>query len=363
MARIRNWIETRIGLDEIVKSQLTEYRVPPNVNIFYALGFVAIVGFIIQIITGFFLLVHYIPHHEHAFRSVQDIMNRVNFGWFFRLIHVVGSNLLVAVAFIHMLSVFFMGSYKKPRELTWISGILILFMTLAFCLSGYLLPWSQLSYWATTIVTTMPTAIPVAGDFITRILRGGQSVSGSTLTMFFAFHVGFIPFLTLIFIGVHIFLVRRTGISSPPFGPSGKTLNSPDSFEHDSHPGGYPFYPYFFMKDAMMVMVYLAVMFFIIAFMPMLFLPETTNSPADPYETPAHIKPEWYFLAPYQMLKIIPNKILGISLQGIIVALFLFWPLLDVKEERDTLKRPFLLSVFILLLLTWIALTLWGHYS
>src|SRR6202142_4153459 len=186
---LKNWIEIRIGLDELVKKQLTGDMVPRGINIFYTLGFVALEAFISQVITGFFLLIYYVPDPEHAFKSGQEIMSSVPYGWLFRKIHAVGSNLMVAVVILHMLSVFFMGSYKKPREMTWLAGAFMLFMTLTFCLSGYLLPWSQLSYWATTIVTSIPTAFPYAGDFIVRMMRGGDAVSGVTLNRFFALHV------------------------------------------------------------------------------------------------------------------------------------------------------------------------------
>ena len=156
----------RIGLDELVRSQLTEYRVPRNINLFYTLGFVALAVFVLQVVTGILLLIYYIPEPDRAFKSVQHIMTTVPYGWLFRLMHVVGSNLMVAVVILHMLSVFFMNSYKKPRELTWVTGALLFLITMAFCLSGYLLPWSQFSYWATTIVTTIPTAFPYVGDFV-----------------------------------------------------------------------------------------------------------------------------------------------------------------------------------------------------
>ncbi|MEW6109133.1 MAG: cytochrome bc complex cytochrome b subunit [Nitrospirota bacterium] len=360
---IRDWIEIRIGLDELVRTQLKEYRVPGNINIFYTLGFIALAAYIIQAVTGFFLLVYYIPSSDHAFMSVQNIMNRVPFGWLFRLMHVVGSNLMVAVVFLHMLSVFFMGSYKKPRELTWVAGGLMMLVTLAFCLSGYLLPWSQLSYWATTIVANLPTAFPVIGDFIAKLLRGGEQVSGITLNRFFAIHIAFLPPILVSIVGIHIFLVRRTGISSPPFGVPDKENNNLTEFRHESHPDGLPFYPYFVHREISMVMIYLALLFFIVTFMPTLFLPEDANTPADPFKTPAHIKPEWYFLAPYQMLKLIPNKFLGISLQVILVAAFLSWPFFDTKKERNLMKRPLLLSVFLISVAIYVLLTLWGLYS
>jgi ubiquinol-cytochrome c reductase cytochrome b subunit len=361
--KLRNWLEIRIGLEDLIKTQLTEYMVPGNINIFYTLGFVALAAFLSQVITGFFLLIYYVPHSDYAFRSVQDIMNRVPYGWLFRMMHSVGSNLMVAVVFLHMLSVFFMGSYKKPREMTWVAGSFMLLTVLTFCLSGYLLPWSQLSYWATTIVTTIPTAFPYVGDFITRMLRGGESVSGTTLNRFFALHVTFLPLLLVAFLAVHLFLIRRIGISSPPFGKAREERKPWTEYRHESHAGGRPFYPYFVQKELFMVSVFFGVMFFVISSMPTLFLPEDANTPADPFRTPAHIKPEWYFLAPYQMLKLIPNKLLGISMQMVLVTLFILWPFLDTKEEGNILKRPLLLALFILSVIGWIALTVWGRYS
>ena len=361
--KIRNWLEIRVGLDNLMQTQLTHYMVPRNINIFYTLGFVALAAFLSQVITGFFLLIYYVPHSDYAFRSVQDIMNKVPYGWLFRLMHAVGSNLMVAVVILHMLSVFFMGSYKKPRELTWVVGFLMLLSVLTFCLSGYLLPWSQLSYWATTIVTTIPTAVPYAGDFIARMMRGGEIVSGTTLNRFFALHVTFLPLVVISLIGVHLFLIRRIGISSPPFGLSADVKKPWEEYHHESHADGHPFYPYFVQREMLMVSVYFAVMFFIISFMPTLFLPEDANTPADPFRTPAHIKPEWYFLAPYQMLKIVPGKLLGISLQVLLVGLFILWPFFDTKEEENILKRPFLLALFVLSLIAWTVLTVWGKHS
>jgi ubiquinol-cytochrome c reductase cytochrome b subunit len=362
-AGLKKWLEVRIGLQDLIRSQLTEYRVPRNINLFYTLGFVALSLFVLQVVTGFLLLIFYVPEPSQAFKSVQRIMTTIPYGWLFRLIHVVGSNLLLAVVMVHMLSVFFMNSYKKPRELTWITGALLLLITLTFCLSGYLLPWTQLSYWATTIATTMPTAFPYVGGFVSDLLRGGATVSGATLGRFFALHVGILPAVLLVVLGLHLFLIRRIGVSAPPFGAAQEEKKEWTEFHHDSHPGGEPFFPHYVLKETVMVMVLLAVMFFIIAFIPTLFLPEDATIPANPYQTPEHIKPEWYFLAPYQMLKLIPNKFVGISLQLIIVGLFLVWPLLDTSKQENILKRPALLAAFGAAICLWIGLTIWGKYS
>ena len=361
--RIRNWLEIRIGLEELIRAQLTEYRVPRNINITYTFGFVALFAFLIQVITGFFLLMYYVPYSEMAFRSIQDIMTTVPYGWLFRQIHVVGSNLMVVMILLHTLSVFFMGGYKKPRELTWVLGTLMLLVTVTFCVSGYLLPWSQLSYWATTIATMIPTAFPIVGDLISELMKGSEQVSGITLNRFFAIHVMLLPLIIAVLLGLHLFLVRRIGISSPPFGKSGEAERPWTEYRHDSHGEGYPFFPDFVLKEMIMVMFACAVMFFLISFLPTLLLPEEANIPADPFKTPAHIKPEWYLLAPYQMLKIIPNKFLGISLQLIITAVFILWPFLERKEETNILKRPRLLGFFILSLVLWVVFTVWGKYS
>jgi ubiquinol-cytochrome c reductase cytochrome b subunit len=362
-ASIKNWLEIRIGLDELIKTHLTEYRVPKNINLLYTLGFVALVTFALQVITGLFLLIYYIPYSEMAFRSVQEIMSTVPYGWLFRQMHVVGSTLMVVLVLFHALAVFFMGGYKKPRELTWIVGTFMLLLTIAFCLSGYLLPWSQLSYWATTIATTIPTAFPYVGDLAANVMKGGPQVSGITLNRFFAIHVMLLPLVLSILLGLHLFLVRRVGISSPPFGESRQEEKSWTAYRHESHPDGYPFFPDFVLKETVMVMVCLAVMFFIISFSPTLLLPVEANVPADPFKTPAHIKPEWYFLAPYQMLKIIPNKFVGISLQILIVLIFILWPFLDSREEKNLRTRPRLLGFTILALILWIGFTIWGKYS
>jgi ubiquinol-cytochrome c reductase cytochrome b subunit len=239
----------------------------------------------------------------------------------------------------------------------------MLFMTVTFCLSGYLLPWSQLSYWATTIATTIPTAFPYFGESVGNLLKGSQQVSGVTLNRFFAVHVILLPLLLLIFLGIHLFLVRRVGISSPPFGPSAAPERPWIEYRHESHAPGYPFFPDFVLKEVFMTMAFLALMFFLITFLPALFLPEEANIAADPFKTPAHIKPEWYFLAPYQMLKTIPNKFVGITLQVIIVLAFIVWPFLDVREEANIRKRPYLLGLFLLVVLLWAAFSIWGKFS
>jgi ubiquinol-cytochrome c reductase cytochrome b subunit len=358
---IKNWLDIRIGWDEL-GTTIKQNRVPKNINIFQTLGVVVLAGFIIEAVSGLFLLIYYVPHADHAFASVQKITNDVPYGWLFRQMHVVGGNLMIAAVLLHMLSVFVMGSYKRPRELTWIFGGLLLLLTFAFGLSGYLLPWSQLSYWATTVVTSMPTAIPVIGDSLSMLLRGGESVTSLTLTRFFAFHVAIIPLIFLLLMGIHIFFVLRTGISTSPYGEVSEEEKRPwNEYKKIPHPSGHRLFPYFFEKEGVMVFVYISIMFFIMTFLPNLFFPHTTITPADPLNTPELIRPEWYFLAPYQLLKTIPNKFFGVVLQLIIIAVFLLWPFIDIAEERNILKKPLLRGSFLLAVAVWFIFMFWGR--
>lgn len=358
---VKNWLETRIGLDDLIRTQVTEYRVPKNINIFYTLGFVAAAGYLIQVLSGILLLIYYVPHPDHAFKSVQLIMHKVPYGWLFRQMHVVGSNLMIAAIVLHMLTVFAMGNYKRPRELTWVGGALLLFVTIAFGFSGYLLPWTQLSYWATTVVTSIPTAVPVIGDFVAGILRGGDQVTGTTLSRFFAFHVSILPPLFMILLGVHLFLIKRIGISATPFGQQAEEKRPWTEYHKKSHVDGYPYYPRFFQMDMLMVMVYLAVMFALITITPNLFFSEEATIPANAFKTPVNIRPEWYLLAPYQMLKIIPNKFLGIIIQLALFLVFLLWPFFDTEKEKNIMKRPLLRGLFLFSFILWLILMFWGR--
>ncbi|MBI4839404.1 MAG: cytochrome bc complex cytochrome b subunit [Nitrospirae bacterium] len=352
LQKVKDRVGESIGCCGLLQGKLREYKVPKGVNILYTLGIVTLIAYMVQAVSGYFLLIYYIPHPDHAFKSIQEIMNVVPFGWLLRMMHIVISNLMVVIILLHLVSIFVMLAYKKPKELTWVAGVCLLFITLIFCLSGYLLPWSQRSLWATTIVTNIPTAFPIIGDNIANVLRGGENVSGITLSRFFALHVAFLPPIFLSIVGFHVFLVKQMGLSSPPFNAQGETAAE-----------GYPFYPYFLLKQVFMIMVFFSVVFFMITFMQPFFIQEAANTPADPFKTPVHIKPEWYFLAPYQMFKIIPNKFFGVSLQILLAAVFLLWPFFETKEGKNIFKRPWLFAFFILVLAAWLALTVWGKYS
>jgi ubiquinol-cytochrome c reductase cytochrome b subunit len=363
--KIMHWLDVRYGLDAIIqtqiRAQILDYRIPKNINIFYTLGFVTVIAFGIQACTGILLLLYYIPHPDHAFNSVQDIMTKVPYGWLFREIHTVGSNLMIVVVLLHMVTVFLMGNYKRPRELTWLGGGLALIVTMTFGYSGHLLPWSQMSYWSTTVVTSMPSAFPVVGDTIANILRGGDHITGTTLSRFFELHIAILPLCFLTLMIIHLFLIYRTGISATPFGKQDTEERPLTEYKRKAYPDGYAYYPAFFQKQMYMMMAYLAVMFFIITFLPTLFFPPEANIAADPFKTPHDIRPAWYLLAQYEILRLIPNKFFGILLQIILAVIFLFWPFLDTQKEKNLMKRPVLRGVFVFLLASWVVLLFLGR--
>jgi quinol-cytochrome oxidoreductase complex cytochrome b subunit len=213
-SRLYQWIDDRLGLTTIYN--LTLDRKVPKVNWLYTLGSASLFLFVMQAVTGVFLSIYYVPSPESAYNSIQYIMNDVAFGWLIRGIHHWGATLMVLVVFLHMLRTFYLAAYKFPREITWLTGVILLLATLGMGFTGYLLPWNQRSYWATTVGTEIAGTVPVVGDFILRVLRGGTDLSAVTLARFFAVHIWVIPAVIIALIGVHLYLVIRLGISAPP---------------------------------------------------------------------------------------------------------------------------------------------------
>ena len=358
-----DFIDRRLGTREIFDRELRGYLLPRRVNAWYTLGAVLLALFSLQILTGILLLIYYVPHTEQAFASVQRITNEIPFGWLFRMLHAVGANVIVIALLLHMLSVLFMASYKGRREFTWLSGFILFNLAMGLCLTGYLLPWSQLSFWATTVATEAPGAIPVVGEFAKEFLRGGTTVGGHTLGRFFALHVVGMPLLLLGLIGIHLFCVKRRGISPPPFGGDFRAADLPDGFVHEEHPGGIPFFPNYVVKDGAMICFFLALLLGIISFAPGLFFPPAAFDPADPFVTPPHIKPEWYFLWAYQTLKIFPSELIGLGAQGAFMTFLALLPFIDRGPERRPAKRPIFITAFFVMLLIFLGISVWGHYS
>lgn len=364
LKKLYRWIDVRIGAGELIEKELTGYLLPRNINAWYSMGSILLFIFALQVVTGILLLFYYVPEAEKAFQSVNFIMSRASFGWLIRMCHAIGSNMMVLFLFLHMLSVMFMGSYKSPREMNWLSGFILFTLVLGISLTGNLLPWSQLSYWSTTVITSSFGMIPLIGDFLVEFIRGGELLGPMTLKRFFAIHVALTPLLIAVFLAVHLFLLERIGISTPPFRleNTGNRWEG-DRFRHEDHTGGIPFFPKYLLQDLTSICIYLAVFFTVVFFFPYIFFPGDALIPANPYLTPIRIKPEWYFLANYQILKFFPNEFLGIMVQAAAWAFLAAFPLLDRGKEKHPLKRPIFLSCVVGGILLYIALMVWGHYS
>lgn len=297
-------------------------------TVWYYLGGMTLFLFAIQVATGVLLLFYYRPSAEEAYESVRFLMAEVPFGWLIRSIHAWAANLMIFTAFLHLFSVLFLKAYRRPRELTWVSGMLLFMIALAFGFTGYLLPWNELAFFATRVGTEIPGAIPVMGDFVLRFLRGGDDVSGATLTRFYAIHVAVLPALVTGLIGLHLYLVQKHGMSVPP-----------GEAERASKSRALKFFPNFLMRDLVGWLIALAVLTALAAY-----LPTELGKQADPFASaPEGIKPEWYFMFMFQTLKYLPAHILwfiegevfGILLFTIGGALLFAVPFLDPEASGD----------------------------
>lgn len=303
--RLREWARDRLGWDDIAH-MAAKKRVPVHrYTLFYYLGGMALFLFLVQVATGILLLLYYRPSSAEAFESVQYMMADVPFGWLIRSIHSWGANLFVGVVFAHLISVFFLKAYRAPREVTWVTGAILLFLALGFGFSGYLLPWNTLAFFATKVGTDVPAQIPGIGHLLSRILRGGSDVSGATLSRFYGIHVAILPAVTTLMLGAHLILVQRHGMSVPR-SVEGKTHRS------------IPFVPDFLMRDMVGWLAAVGLLAALAAFFPW-----ELGVKADPFASaPAGIRPEWYFLWMFQGLKYLPSKIAGIP--GETVGVFFF---------------------------------------
>lgn len=323
--QLREWARDRFALDDLAhlaaKKQVPVHRY----TIFYYLGGMALFLFLVQVATGILLLLYYRPSASEAFESVQFVMADVPFGWLIRSIHSWAANLFVGVIVAHAVSVFFMKAYRAPREMTWVSGAVLLFLALGFGFSGYLLPWNTLAYFATKVGTDVPAQIPGIGHLLSRILRGGSDVTGATLSRFYGIHVAILPAITTILLGVHLILVQRQGMSVPL------------SEERRGKPKTMRFIPDFLLRDMVGWLTAVAILAALAAF-----LPWELGVKADPFApAPAGIRPEWFFLWTFQGLKYLPAKVLGIPGEtlgvlflGGLAAIFVAIPLLDRKLSR-----------------------------
>jgi cytochrome b6 len=349
---LRLWLDERLGTDALAKLA-TKKEVPVHRHtVWYYFGGMTLFLFIVQVVTGILLLLYYRPSAENAFESVQFIITEVQFGWLVRSIHSWSANLLVATMFIHMFSVFFMKAYRAPREITWVTGSLLLFVFLFFGFSGYLLPWNKLAFFATKVGTDIAGVVPFVGDFTMRFLRGGEDVTGATLTRFFGFHVAVLPAITTVILGVHALLVQKHGMSVPPGvdKQNGKSMK---------------FVPNFLLRDLIGWVLAIGVLAALAAIFPW-----ELGEKADAFASaPAGIRPEWYFLFMFETLKLIPPKILSFDGEVIGIMAFalggLFWvivPFLDASAANRRRSR-LITAIGVVIVVYIVAMTVYGYLA
>jgi|SRR5579864_118864 len=331
MSALRDWIAERAPIAEIVE-ELEHKRVPQHRHdVFYYAGGVTLFFFVVQVVTGALLLMYYRPSAGEAYESVQFIMARVPFGWLIRSIHAWSANLMIGAAFVHLFSVLFLKSYRRPRELTWMSGVILLGLVLGFGFTGYLLPWNQLAFFATRVGTAIPSSTPVIGHGLMRLLRGGNDVTGGTLTRFFGVHVAILPGICTFLLAFHVLLVQRHGMSVPPaVAAASKASGRPVP--------SMPFLPDYMLRDLFGWTLAIGLVAALSAF-----LPWELGKKADLFApAPAGIRPEWYFLWAFQTLKFVPARVLGLEGEfvaslafGLGGAALFFLPLIDRNTETS----------------------------
>ncbi len=328
-----NWIDQRLPVTSTWKKHLSEYYAPKNFNFWYFFGSLALLVLFIQLLTGIFLVMHYKPDAEKAFQSVEYIMREVPWGWLIRYLHSTGASMFFIVIYLHILRGFFYGSYKKPRELVWIFGVLIFLCLMAEAFFGYLLPWGQMSYWGAQVIVNLFSAIPLIGPKISLWIRGDYVVSDATLNRFFSFHVIAIPLFLIVLVVLHIIALHEVG------------SNNPDGIELKNGPKNslgwprdtIPFHPFYTVHDFLGVVVFLFIFCTIVFFFPEMkgyFLEYNNFIPADPLKTPPHIAPVWYFTPFYSMLRATTDKFTWVLSVLSLSGAFLSFKKMGKKKSR-----------------------------
>ncbi len=341
------WIDARFPLTKMFEEHLSKYYAPRNFNFWYFFGSLALLVLVLQIVTGIFLTMQYKPDGALAFASVEYIMRDVEWGWLIRYLHSTGASAFFVIIYLHMFRGLMYGSYQKPRELIWVFGMFIFVALMAEAFMGYLLPWGQMSYWGAQVIISLFGAIPVVGDDITLWIRGDFVISDATLNRFFALHVIAVPLVLIMLVVMHILALHEVG------------SNNPDGIEIKKHKDengipldGIPFHPYYSVKDIVGVVVFLMLFSVIVFFMPEMngyFLEHANFVPANPFVTPEHIAPVWYFTPFYAILRAIPDKLMGVvAMAGAIVVLF-FLPWIDRAKVHSIRYRSTTFKVILTL--------------
>jgi len=354
---IIRWLNERVDLQGLIAPLLKKTVPKHRLSYWYFFGGITLFLFIIQVLTGVLLLLYYHPGANEAFESVQYIMTKVKYGWLIRSIHSWSANLMIFFAFVHMFSVVFLKAYRKPREMTWITGMLLLFVVMGFGFSGYLLPWNTLAFFATKVGTEIAGQVPFIGHPMMVFLRGGEDVTGATLTRFFGFHVAVLPAIVGVLIMIHLFLVQQQGMSVPP-KVEAQWAQDPSARKEIK------FFPNFVLRELMAWYVAMGALGALAALFPW-----DLGVKADAFvSAPAGIKPEWYFLFMFQTLKLIPSKVLfidgevlgvlGCSLAGV---LWLLLPFLESTKPTQTRRWITGLSIFALMYV--IGMSVYGYLA
>ncbi len=341
---LRDWVDERFPLMSLWNDHLAQYYAPKNFNFWYYFGALSLVVFVLQIVTGIWLVMNYKPDADLAFGSVEYIMRDVDWGWLIRYLHSTGASAFFIVIYLHMLRGLMYGSFKKPRELLWILGMLLYLMLMAEAFMGYLLPWGQMSYWGAQVIISLFSAIPVIGTTLSEWIRGDYVVSDITLNRFFSLHVIALPFAIAGLVLLHILALHEVG-SNNPDGVDIKKLKGPDGHPLD----GIPFHPYYTVKDLMGLSVFLILFSAVVFFAPEMggyFLEANNFIPANPMQTPEHIAPVWYFTPYYSILRAntinflwIDAKVWGVIFMGLGVLIFFLLPWLDRGAVRSIRYR------------------------
>jgi ubiquinol-cytochrome c reductase cytochrome b/c1 subunit len=342
-SKLGQWFDSRLPLLTL-SHHLQSYPTPKNLNYWWTFGGILTFCLITQIITGLVLAMHYVAHVDYAFQSIEHIMRDVNYGWLIRYVHANGASMFFLAVYIHIFRSLFYGSYKAPREVIWIIGLLIYILMMATAFMGYVLPWGQMSFWGATVITNLFSAIPFIGESITTWLWGGYSVDNPTLNRFYSLHY-LLPFLIFGLVVLHIWALHVPGNNNPTGIDVKKNSNET-----------MPFHPYMVMKDLLALLLFIIVFLWFVFFAPNVLGHPDNYIEANPLVTPAHIVPEWYLLPFYAILRAIPSKLGGVIFMFSAIFILMLLPWLDTSKVRSAIFRPiykkfFWLLVFVVILL------------
>jgi ubiquinol-cytochrome c reductase cytochrome b subunit len=375
---LMGWVDARFPATKMMREHVTEYFAPKNFNFWYYFGSLALVVLVLQIVTGIFLTMNYKPDANQAFGSVEYIMRDVSMGWVIRYMHSTGASMFFVVVYLHMCRGLMYGSYRKPRELLWILGMMIYLCLMAEAFFGYLLPWGQMSYWGAQVIVNLFASVPFIGPELAVWIRGDYNVSDITLNRFFAFHVIALPLVLCGLVAAHILALHEVGSNNPDGieikkGPKGNAWNK------DAPADGIPFHPYYTVKDLFGLIIFLMIFTAIVFFAPEMggyFLEYNNFIPADPLKTPEHIAPVWYFTPYYSILRAVPpmfeSQFPGVIAMGAATLIFFLLPWLDkgnvrsIRYRGSLYKKWFAAFIIVFLILGYLGTkssSVWGQFG